>query len=258
MASKYRIEKISAATIAEIKRKSAANLPDRPSERGMKPAEIKHTFYGPIVDPEKSIIAELQRVIGEINLVLDTIEEDTEITVTPISGGRRVTITFGGKTASFDILNGGAGVSPTFEVTKIEGGHRLTITDADGTKQLDIMDGSDGNNGENGSIAGYTIDLELDNTTYVMTATLKDDAGAVVSQDTIDLPLESVVTDVKEENGIITITLQNGNTASYDITDLVNGLVSQKDYDAKMKQIDDALGLYVTDMANLIGGEALD
>ena len=248
MASKYRIEKISAATIAEIKRKSAANLPDRPSERGMKPAEIKHTFYGPIVDPEKSIIAELQRVIGELNLVLDTIEEDTEITVTSI----------GGKTASFDILNGGAGVSPTFEVTKIEGGHRLTITDADGTKQLDIMDGKSGENGENGSIAGYTIDLELDNTTYVMTATLKDDAGAVVSQDTIDLPLESVVTDVKEEDGIITITLQNGNTASYDITDLVNGLVAQKDYDAKMKQIDDALGLYVTDMANLIGGEALD
>ena len=234
MASKYRIEKISAATIAEIKRKSAANLPDRPSERGMKPAEIKHAFYGPIVDPEKSIIAELQRVIGELNRVLDAIEEDTEITVTPISGGRRVTITFGSKTESFDILNGGAGVSPTFEVTKIEGGHRLTITDADGTKQLDIMDGSDGNNGENGSIAGYTIDLELDNTTYVMTATLKDDAGAVVSQDTIDLPLESVVVDGDEADGIVTLTLQNGNTITFEIGDLVEGLATSKEVDDKI------------------------
>ena len=234
MASKYRIEKISAATIAEIKRKSAANLPDRPSERGMKPAEIKHTFYGPIVDPDKSIIAELQRVIGELNRALDAIEEDTEITVTSISGGRRVTITFGGKTASFDILNGGAGISPTFEVTKIEGGHRLTITDADGTKQLDIMDGSDGNNGENGSIAGYTIDLELDNTTYVMTATLKDDAGAVVSQDTIDLPLESVVVDGDEADGIVTLTLQNGNTITFEIGDLVEGLATSKEVDDKI------------------------
>lgn len=234
MASKYRIEKISAATIAEIKRKSAANLPDRPSERGMKPAEIKHTFYGPIVDPDKSIIAELQRVIGELNRVLDAIEEDTQITVTSISGGRRVTITFGGKTASFDILNGGAGVSPTFEVTKIEGGHRLTITDADGTKQLDIMDGKSGENGENGSIAGYTIDLELDNTTYVLTATLKDDAGAVVSQATIDLPLESVVVDGDEADGIVTLTLQNGNTITFEIGDLVEGLATSKEVDDKI------------------------
>lgn len=231
MASKYRIEKISAATIAEIKRKSAANLPDRPSERGMKPAEIKHTFYGPIIDPEKSIIAELQRVIGELNQVLDTIEEDTEITVTPISGGRRVTITFGGKTESFDILNGGAGVSPTFEVTKIEGGHRLTITDADGTKQLDIMDGK---SGEDGSIANYRIVTSLNTKDYKLTVSLVDASGKTVSSSVVDFPLESVVVDGNEADGIVTLTLQNGNTITFEIGDLVEGLATSKEVDDKI------------------------
>lgn len=255
MASKYKIEPISAATIAEIKRKSAYNLPDRPSERGMKTDEIKHAFYGPITDSDKSVMAELARIIVELNNALDAIEDDTGITVAEISDGRRVTITFGGKTESFEVKNGGAGVSPAFEITEIAGGHRVTLTDANGTKYFDVMDGSVG---ADGSVAGYSIELELDTSNYVMTLSLKDDAGKVVSQDTVDFPLESVVVDGDEADGIVTLTLQNGNTITFEIGDLVAGLVSQAKYDEDMARIDAMFGSYVTDMANLIGGEALD
>ncbi len=235
MASKYKIDPISAATIAQVKRKSAYNLPDRPSERGMKSDEIKHAFYGPITDPENSVFAELARIIVELNKCLGAIEDDTKIMVTEISGGKKVTITFGGKTESFDVLNGGAGVSPTFEVTEISGGHRVTLTDANGTKHFDVKDGSAG---ANGSVAGYSIELELDEETYLMTLSLKDDTGKVVSQATVDFPLESVVADVKEEDGIITITLKNGNSVSYDITDMVDGLVSQTKHDEDIAAVE--------------------
>lgn len=87
-----------------------------------------------------------------------------------------------------------------------------------------------------------SLEMTMNTSTYILTSYLKTKAGNIVSQSSIDFPLESVVTDVKEEDGIITITLQNGNTASYDITDLVNGLVAEEDYDAKMEEIDTAIG----------------
>lgn len=94
MANKYKIGPISAEALAAIKRKSAFNLPDRPSERGMKPAEIKSALYAPITDSENSVIAELSRVIGELNLVLAQIEEATggTVTLTQIEGGKRLTV----------------------------------------------------------------------------------------------------------------------------------------------------------------------
>ena len=70
---KTNIQPISAETLAAIKRKSAYNLPDRPSERGMKPDEIKRAFWAPISDVANSTIAELERVISEANAVLDNL-----------------------------------------------------------------------------------------------------------------------------------------------------------------------------------------
>ncbi len=61
------INKVSEKTKDAIKRKSAYSLPDRPSDQGMKPDEIKRAFWQPIVDVTNSTIAELDRVIDEIN-----------------------------------------------------------------------------------------------------------------------------------------------------------------------------------------------
>ena len=74
MATEYRIKPVSAETEAAIKRKSAFNLPDRPSERGMKPDEIKRTLYGPITDDENSVLAELRRIVKEANVILADVD----------------------------------------------------------------------------------------------------------------------------------------------------------------------------------------
>lgn len=107
------------------------------------------------------------------------------------------------------------------------------------------------------SMADCTIDVELDTSTFVITVSLKDAEGNIVSQDTVDLPLESVVVGGSEEGGIVTLTLQNGNTITFDIGDLVDGLVSQARHDediaAVNARIDAALGAYVTDIDTLIG-----
>lgn len=85
MANEYKVKPISAEVAAAIKKKSAFNLPDRPSERGMKPDEIKRALYAPITDNENSVLAELGRVIDDTNAALEgiakVIEDKIEIAV---------------------------------------------------------------------------------------------------------------------------------------------------------------------------------
>ncbi len=61
-----RIVSISATTILAIKQKSALFLPDRPSEAGLSPTTIKHAFSGLVVDSTVSMIAEVNRILGEL------------------------------------------------------------------------------------------------------------------------------------------------------------------------------------------------
>ena len=64
------INKVSSATKDAIKRKSAYALPDRPSDRGMKPEDIKRAFWRPIVDVSFSAISEIDRVVDELNTIM--------------------------------------------------------------------------------------------------------------------------------------------------------------------------------------------
>ena len=78
------------------------------------------------------------------------------VSVTTITGGKRITITDANGAKTFDIMdgedgndgangtNGTNGVSPTVSVSVISGGHRVSITDVNGTKTFDVMDGEDG------------------------------------------------------------------------------------------------------------------
>lgn len=69
------INKVCSKTKEAIKRKSAYSLPDRPSDQGMKPDEIKRAFYQPVVDSNNSVLAEIDRVIDEVN---DYIEKTSD------------------------------------------------------------------------------------------------------------------------------------------------------------------------------------
>lgn len=76
---------------------------------------------------------------------------------------------------------------------------------------------------------GSLIDLEINSSTYVVTLMLKDIDGNVISTDTIDLPLESVVVNGSFDsvNKKIILTLQNGNTVEIPVGDLVAGLQTE-------------------------------
>ena len=67
------IEGVSEETRAKIKNLSAFSLPTNPSERGFTPEQIKQRFYMPIVGQAVSVLTELDRMIGDVNAVIDVL-----------------------------------------------------------------------------------------------------------------------------------------------------------------------------------------
>lgn len=78
--------------------------------------------------------------------------------------------------------------------------------------------------------AGAQIALEINNSTYVLTAKLKDKNGNVIyTSNGIDLPIESMIIngEYDEETKKLILTLQNGQTIEISLADLISGLVSE-------------------------------
>ena len=61
------VSTVGAAVKAAIKNKSAASLPQNPSDRGFKATDIINMLYKPIIDTASSAISEIDRVVEEIN-----------------------------------------------------------------------------------------------------------------------------------------------------------------------------------------------
>lgn len=76
---------------------------------------------------------------------------------------------------------------------------------------------------------GSLIDLEINDTTYVVTLKLKTQDGTIISTDTIDLPLESVVVSGRYDNTTkkVILTLENGSEVDFSVADLVAGLQTE-------------------------------
>ena len=77
---------------------------------------------------------------------------------------------------------------------------------------------------------GATLTLAIDSSTYVVTATLKDqDGNTLGTAQTVDLPLETMVVsgsyDAQTEK--IILTLKNGSTVGFSVAALVSGLQSE-------------------------------
>lgn len=73
--------------------------------------------------------------------------------------------------------------------------------------------------------AGYSLGLNIDSD-YVMTIELKNASGNVLSTQNIDFPIESMVVNASYADGELTLTLQNGQELTVDISSIVNGLVN--------------------------------
>ena len=69
--SDKKIIKISESTRKLIERRSASNLPNRPTEQGMKPSEIKKALYGFVTEAQNSVVSEVNRIVDEANVLFD-------------------------------------------------------------------------------------------------------------------------------------------------------------------------------------------
>ena len=71
-----KIQNVSDDVKKSILRKSAYSLPNRPTEAGMLPEDIKRALYTPIIDSEgtDSVINEINRVVDEANSIFEHFE----------------------------------------------------------------------------------------------------------------------------------------------------------------------------------------
>ena len=90
---------------------------------------------------------------------------------------------------------------------------------------------------------GASIELSINSSTYVMTASLKNSAGTVLNSQSIDLPLETMVIGASYDstNKQIILTLKSGETTSFSVADLVSGLVSTNDLNSALALKQDTL-----------------
>lgn len=109
-------------------------------------------------------------------------------------------------------IRGGDGVSPTVSISPITGGYRISITDKDGTKTADIVHGQKGDDGisptvsvsKSGKITTVTI-TDKDGT---KTATISDGTSVTVSR--VSESAESGGSNVVTFSDGKTLTIKNG------------------------------------------------
>ena len=73
---KQAVAPIDDEVVAAMRRASAMTLPDDPSACGMKASAIRRRLWEAVLGGKGSLLAELQRVIGEVNLYLAEIPVD--------------------------------------------------------------------------------------------------------------------------------------------------------------------------------------
>ena len=102
---------------------------------------------------------------------------------------------------------------------------------------------------------GHSVELTIDSSTYIITLKLISKDGTVLSTGSIDLPLESVVVggSYDAETKSIVLTLNNGQTISIPVADLIDGLASQTALDAEITSrtnADTALGNRIDELSS--------
>lgn len=104
------------------------------------------------------------------------------------------------------------------------------------TKTSDLTNDSDFQTGTQVSTAllpyslitetGASLTMTVDSN-YDLVVSLLDKDGNVLSTQDVDLPVESMIVNASYANGVLTLTLQNGQTLNVDISDIVSGLVPE-------------------------------
>ena len=76
--------------------------------------------------------------------------------------------------------------------------------------------------------AAHSLNVSIDNKTYVITFELMSESGVSLGTKTIDLPMESTVISgaYDKETKVLTLTLRSGETMDIPLSDLIAGLMS--------------------------------
>lgn len=76
---------------------------------------------------------------------------------------------------------------------------------------------------------GKSLVVSIDSQTYIMTMLLKDANGNTLSTQSVDLPLETMVVDGSYDDSTksLILILNNGNTITIPVADLVSGLINE-------------------------------
>lgn len=119
---------------------------------------------------------------------------------------------------------------------------------SDGTHPFITKEANDLINYELKTNVGTTLEMSINNSTYVITLVLKNSDGTALATKTVDLPLESDIVNGSYSGGILTLTKRNGNTIPLVLNDLVPntrtiaGLDLADDITAQ--ELIEALGVY--------------
>lgn len=120
---------------------------------------------------------------------------------------------------------------PTVPIKGIEKNNTAITPDASGVVNITVpTTAADVSALPDTTLYGSSLSLSINTTTFVVTATLKDQNGNTLgTAQTIDLPLESVVVNGSYNSATkkVILTLQNGNTIEFSVADLVAGLQTE-------------------------------
>ena len=110
-------------------------------------------------------------------------------------------------------------------------GNKVANVKINGSTTVNVETSSTGEITISAPTLAKSLTLSVNPSTYVLTATLKDANGTVLSTPTVDLPLETMVVGASydESKKEIVLTLQNKETTRFSVADLVAGLVSTED-----------------------------
>ena len=116
---------------------------------------------------------------------------------------------------------------------------------------------------------GNKIELEIDNSTYILTAKLYDKNNNLIStSNSIDLPLETMIVNATYNNNTkkIVLTLQSGSTVEFSIADLIDGLVNETTFNETIEELEAEniklkqriSDLENNELINTVSGESID
>ncbi|MDE7446179.1 MAG: hypothetical protein K2N15_10845, partial [Lachnospiraceae bacterium] len=120
---------------------------------------------------------------------------------------------------------GGGGTSGTINYDELENQPAINGVTLQGDKTLSELGIQPKGDYALVSGTGHSLSLSIDSTTYIMTLSLLNESGEILSTKSIDFPLESMVVNAEYYLGTLTLILQNGQSIDVDVSAIVSGLV---------------------------------